>query len=68
MTLQDKVNKALDAAVFENSYVELMSSSAREVAEDLCVYSREFEKEEIKNVIPCVEDYKSWFWAQKRST
>ena len=54
--------------MFENSYVELMSSSAREVAEDLCVYSREFEKEEIKNVIPCVEDYKSWFWAQKRST
>lgn len=34
-SLQDRVNEALDIAVFENDYRELMDADAGEVASDL---------------------------------
>lgn len=59
--LQDRVNAALDAAVFENGYRELMTQTPFEVAVDLCDYSPEVEDEDVKAVTACVKDYQKWF-------
>lgn len=59
--LQKKVDRALDAAVFENGYEALMTYGAREVAIDLCTYDPELENEDLDAVEKRVLDYKAWY-------
>jgi hypothetical protein len=60
-TLQDKVNEALDTAVFENSYRDLMYQTPKEVADDLCSFSSNLEDEDVVDVAKCVLDYQTWY-------
>jgi hypothetical protein len=60
-TLQDKVDAALDAAVFENGYTALMYHTSTEVAVDLCTYCAELELEAPDQVALCVADYQQWY-------
>lgn len=59
--LQKKVDRALDAAVFENGYVELMTLGPEEVAVDLCTYDDAMENEDLNEVTKCVTDYIAWY-------
>jgi hypothetical protein len=59
--LQYKVDNALDIAVFENGYVELMTQPTSEVAKDLCTYCASLEDEEVDRVEACVQDYQQWW-------
>jgi hypothetical protein len=61
MNLQDKVNEALDCAVFMNCYVELMSYDAQDVADDLVEYDELFKGLEAKDIIDQVKDYLHWY-------
>jgi hypothetical protein len=68
--MQKKVDRALDAAVFENGYTDLMTQGADEVATDLCTYDEEFEGldgEELGEIEKCVADYQKWYWSPENA-
>jgi hypothetical protein len=69
-SLQSRVDRALDAAVFENGYRELMGQGADEVTVDLCTYDPEMEDlarasdEAPDEIQRCVQDYMDWYARQ----
>lgn len=73
ITIQQWVDEALDTAVFENGYSELMSWSAPQVVQDLMDLCSELEppknerKREAfeKKVLSFVVDYQLWYAATK---
>jgi hypothetical protein len=62
-TLQHLVDRALDAAVFENGYTDLMGQSPHEVALDLCTYDAALQHVGTGRVEVYVKDYIDWYWA-----
>lgn len=65
--LQKLVDVALDAAVFENGYVNLMKQSPSEVADDLCTYEQTLEASDPVAVQKCVEVYQLWYWSDSNT-
>lgn len=59
--LQQKVDGALDAAVFENGYAGLMQDDPLNVAVDLCTYCPALETTDVEQVKVCVVDYQAWY-------
>lgn len=59
--LQGRVDRALDTAVFENGYLDLMDQHPSEVARDLCEYESDLEHEDVGEVQDCVVDYLAWY-------
>lgn len=60
-SLQRRVDEALDAAVFENEYVELMTRGVGEVTTELLTYSPGMEDEDEAEVHACVQNYATWY-------
>lgn len=60
-SLQKRVDRALDNAVFENGYTNLMDATPSEVAGDLCDFSPDVEGEAHREVASCVSDYQRWY-------
>lgn len=55
--LQDTVNEALDVAIHENGYTELLKQSHEQVAVDLCTNFQPLEEEDVSAVAACVAQY-----------
>lgn len=63
--IQRMVNEALDCAVFENEYVQLMDYTSSELADDLVMYDPRFEGLAPSAIQVQVMDYIRWYHADK---
>jgi len=61
-TTQQTVNEALNTAIFENGYRDLIQGSPLSVAVDLLQHCSELEEIPARDVVACVIDYQIW-WA-----
>lgn len=64
MNIQSKVDEALDTAVFENEFTNLMTQDSQSLAEDLKQYCSELEKYPIEDIRKAAENYQKWFHGQ----
>jgi len=68
MTLQKRVDERLDAAVFENEYIDLMGRTPMEVAIDMCTYDSTLEDEDVHDVAACVKNYQEWYVTREKNS
>ena len=64
-TLQKRVDLELDAAVFENGYVDLMTYSAEELTTDIATYCDDLEDEDEEDIKRCAQEYLDWYASHK---
>lgn len=64
---QDLVDVALDAAVFENDYRELMYYDPKELASDLICYDARLQGMSVPDILQEVKAYLSWYHSSANS-
>ena len=52
-----RVNEALNTAVFENQYVELLYMNPEAVAQDITLYASDLEDELSEDIIPFIREW-----------
>lgn len=64
---QHDVDMALDIAVFENGYTDLMSQTSREIADNMIEFDVTFEDTEAETLVPLVQAYLDWYHDPNRT-